>query len=159
MEGAKSYRKRGVSYARRVTDADVRSGLTSPITRPSTALPKKVLCMGGEGYQPLHKKQYICMGDPSNPDKVEYWTNMPDFIEANKEPTGVSINFDGHTWQQYRNKTVVLATFVEVPFILIDQDDQEFNINEPYWVIFNNNGPKPSLYPCKPDKFVYDEDK
>lgn len=158
MKDAKSYRKMGLSYAFVATKEDVANGIVSPCERQnSRPMSGHIRCLGDEGYKPLNLGDYVFMSDPSKgTDLVEYWTNDPEFVKANKEKTDQTIEFDGRICAQYRNTTIVKAIFITGGFKLTDQKGRVFDITEDYWIILNENGGVTSWYPCATDKFVYE---
>ena len=150
------YRKNGYSYGRFPNKPDL-IGLVSPNMRPATPIPGHITCMRKEGAQPFKIDTHlIFVGDDlSKPETLEFWAVEISYVEACKEKTGRTVNFDGFEWEEYRNKNIVIAVHMDVPFKLVDTNGQEFEGEPDYWVIYDLTPGKENWWPCAPEKFFY----
>lgn len=156
IKNGKEYRKIGLSYGRLPIEKDL-EGLVSPNMRPAKKVPGHVVCMRKEGNQPFGlETEYIFMGDDlSKPDKLEFWAVEVEYVTACKEKTGKIVEFDGLSWDEYRNKNTVIAILMDEEFTLTDAKGKVFTGEAGYWLIYDLTPGQENWWPCAPDKFFY----
>ncbi len=155
IKNGELYVKTGLSWGRKFGIIEWLMGFVSPIKRPMRAKSRHVICMGDEGPQPLYPwKHLLFMGhDLKTPKKIEFWAIDIETVLAIKEATGYTVDFEGKTWIEYRNKNTVTAVFIEEPFELVDKDGKVFHSAGNYWVIYDHT--TKNWFPCDPTKFKY----